>query len=126
MRSSSQTAHVENAQNSPDQLITDSTAELSTAWKMKFFKLTVHATHLVAHTTTSDSILMMLIATCAMSTQDQTRKEMNVSLICVPIIKSKPETDTAKSAHHTTQPNKMRMMMEMSNTSASNKSAKVS
>jgi hypothetical protein len=126
MKSSSQTAHAENAQNSPDQLITDSTAELSTALKMKYFKLTVHATHLVAHTTTSDSILMMPIATCAISSQDQTRKEMNVSLICAPIIKSKPEMDTAKFAHHTTQLNEMRMMMEMSNTSAWNKSAKVS
>jgi len=91
---------------------------------MRYFKWMVHATHLAAHTTTSDSTPMMNIATCVMSTPDQTPMETNVSLICALTIKFKPEMDIVKFAHHTTQPNKMRRM-EISNISASNNSAMV-
>jgi hypothetical protein len=99
--------HAENAQSSPSQFITVSTAELTTALMMKNLRMTDHATQLNAHTTTSNGTHLMTIAICAMLSSDLMLPELNVSKTNVPITKSKLNQDTVTIVDLITEPQKM-------------------
>jgi len=77
-RSSCQTVHAEDAQNTPSQLIMVSTAELTIATVTKNSKRMVPAFQQGAHQISLNGILPMIIATHALNTQDQIMREQNV------------------------------------------------
>jgi len=80
----------EHALYTPDQYITDSTAELTIALFMKSFKKMVHVSQEDVHQIMSSGTQLMLIATCVMPTLDPILPRPNVLTTDVPSIKSRP------------------------------------